>query len=209
MFTGTIPLTTAAADSACGDDAGCTAIFPQVDQTTGAILPGPPASISIQIATGDPADMEHGYLLHELGHVFDAEYMTDADRAQFMSILGLSGGWWYTQTTVSYGVAITFTPGEWFAESYRMCATWGINQPKVNTFEDYGYPGDRQAFASQQRQACQLIDRVGVDNGIATPVQQAARLTGRVIRARIETRRSSKPEHRAVDLRPSRFQTTP
>lgn len=180
-FAGDVPMTVAGADAACGDDAGCTAAFPRVDQTTGAILPGAPESVSVQIAMGDSVDMERGYLLHELGHVFDAEYMTDSDREQFMSMLGLRGGsarWWYALTTVSYGVTIHFAPGEWFAESYRMCATWGVDQSseKVNTFEDYGYPGDRPAFAIQQRQACRLIDRVGADNGVRTPPQSTPRL---------------------------------
>lgn len=175
---GALPLTTSQGYADCGgwgEAAGCTSITPQVDQTTGQILPGPPAAISTSIALGDETDYEQGYFLHELGQVFWAEYLTSADEDQFMRIVGLDGDhtdWSNAYTVVVNGVTIHFPPYEWFAEGYRLCALYGINQPATaNTFSDFGYPGLQPSFASRQRQVCQLIDQVGVDHGISTPAQ--------------------------------------
>jgi hypothetical protein len=93
-----------------------------------------------------------------------------------MQIVGLSGDhtnwtdWTYTTTTNGY--TYTYAPFEWFAEGYRLCATWGANQPVgSNDFIGLGYPGLQPSFAAQQRGVCALIDQVGLDNGIATPAQ--------------------------------------
>lgn len=198
-YAGTLPLTVAPDYFACGgftEAEGCTSITPAVDQTTGAILQGD-ATVATEIDGNDDPQTVRGTLYHELGQVFWAEYMTPADEDAFMRIVGLDGdhtawgNWKYTTTT--NGVTITFPPFEWFVEGYRYCAEWGVNQPVgVNDYEGLGYPGDRPTFAAQQRQVCQLIDRVGSDNGIATPAQTAhgpTHLTGRVIEARIRTGR--------------------
>jgi hypothetical protein len=174
-YTGTLPLTIASDLSDCGgmQAQGCTSFTPAVDQTTGQILPGPPAQISTTISNNADA---RATLYHELGQVFWVEYMTPADETRFMQIVGLDGtsadwgNWRFTR--VQNGVTLTFPPFEWFAEGYRYCATYGINQPLgVNDMEGLGYPGSEAAFAAQQRQVCQLIDQVGADNRIATPAQ--------------------------------------
>ena len=175
-WTGTLPMTVNPGYVNCGgfnDADGCTSYTPAVDQTTGQILPGPPASISTQV---NSADDPLTTFYHELGQVFWIEYMTPADETQFMQIVGLPGGssnWsnWAYHRTVN-GVALTFPPFEWFAEGYRLCATYGINQPAgVNSVEGLGYPGIESWFAARQRQVCALIDQVGVDNGLAVPAQ--------------------------------------
>jgi len=173
---GTLPLTVNPGYVNCGgfDDAdGCTSYIPAVDQTTGQILPGPPASITTQV---NSADDPLTTFYHELGQVFWIEYMTPATETQFMQIVGLAGdstNWsnWTYHRTVN-GVVLTFPPFEWFAEAYRLCATYGINQPAgTNSVEGLGYPGIEAWFAARQRQACALIDQVGVDSGITVPVQ--------------------------------------
>jgi hypothetical protein len=175
-YAGVLPLAVASGYVSCGgfsDADGCTSYTPAVDQTTGQILPGPPASISTQVSSSDDPQTT---FYHELGQVFWTEYMTPADETQFMQIVGLAGdssnwsNWAYHRTT--NGVTLTFPPFEWFAEGYRLCATYGINQPAgVNSIEGLGYPGIESRFAAQQRAVCALIDRVGMDNGIATPAQ--------------------------------------
>ncbi len=178
-YAGTLPLTVAPDYANCGgmEAQGCTSYTPQVDQTTGQIIQGPPADISTEIDNALGADDAKATLYHELGQVFWIEYMTPADEAQFMQIVGLPGtpadwgNWRFTR--VENGVTLTFPPFEWFAEGYRFCATYGINQPAgVNDEEGLGYPGPEAWFAAQQQRVCQLIDQVGLENGIATPPQE-------------------------------------
>lgn len=180
-WAGTLPLTVHGDYVDCGgmQANGCSSLTPQVDQTTGQIMPQgtPLAAVSTEIYDGPTAPQARATLYHELGQVFWAEYMTPADEASFMSIVGLKpdvsqwGNWLYG-TRVVNGVTIHFPPFEWFAEGYRYCATYGVNQPLgVNDEEGLAYPGDLASFATQQREVCQLIDQVGLDNGISTPAQ--------------------------------------
>src|SRR3712207_2420093 len=53
-------------------------------------------------------------LLHELGHLFDATVLTDADRARFQALIGRPGPW--------TGPPSADPPHEQFAEAYAMCA---------------------------------------------------------------------------------------
>jgi len=158
---------------------GCTSAVPQVDQTTGQTMPGgtPLASVSTSVDSAPEGVDARAVLYHELGQVFWQEYLTDADKAAFMSIVGLApdvNEWnnWLYGSIVYEGQTRHFPPFEWFAEGYRYCATYGVNQPLgVNDAEGLFYPGDRPAFAPRQRQVCQLIDRIGERNGIPTPTQ--------------------------------------
>lgn len=182
-YAGSLPFTVAADLFDCGgmQAAGCSSLISSVDQTTGQTMPQgtPLASVSTEVDGGQSTWDDRQTLYHELGQVFWAEYLTTADEATFMRIVGLGtdtnewGNWLYG-TRVVDGVTRHFPPFEWFAEGYRYCAEYGINQPLgVSDEEGLFYPGDRAGFASQQRQVCQLIDQVGIANGIATPAQAA------------------------------------
>jgi hypothetical protein len=105
--------------------------------------------------------------MHELGHVFDATEMQDQFRADFMAIWALPGGasaWWKPFASGDG------SPGEWFAESYRLCALYGPQMPyqawKVDS-PAYGFPGDRDS--AQQDASCQLILNVGAAEGLPDP----------------------------------------
>jgi hypothetical protein len=94
----------------------------------------------VEIYTGEGPYWAHEYLMHELGHVFDATEMEDQFRAAFMAIWRLPGGasaWW---TLFGSGDG---SPGEWFAESYRLCALYRPQMPyqpwKVDS-PAYGFP---------------------------------------------------------------------
>jgi hypothetical protein len=121
----------------------------------------------VEIYTGEGPYWAHEYLMHELGHVFDATEMEDQLRAAFMAIWGLPGGAsaWWTPFAIGDG-----SPGEWFAESYRLCALYGPQMPyqpwKVDS-PAYGFPGDRDA--AKQDASCRLILQVGAVQGLPTP----------------------------------------
>ena len=122
----------------------------------------------VEIYSGEGPYWAHEYLMHELGHVFDATEMQGQYRADFMAIWGLAGGAsaWWTPFASDHRSA-----GEWFAESYRLCALYGPQMPyDVWTVDapSYGFPGDREA--AEQDAACQLILQVGVADGLPTPL---------------------------------------
>jgi hypothetical protein len=183
-WNGTLPFTVMSDLFDCGgmQAAGCSNLTPTVDQTTSQIMPQgtPLASVSTEIYNDPDPWQAKATLYHELGQVFWAEYLTTSDEARFMQIVGLGSdtsqwGNWLYGTTVRDGATYHFPPFEWFAEGYRYCAQYGINQPHgVTDEEGLFYPGDQTRFAPQQRQVCQLIDRVGLDNGVSTPAQTPA-----------------------------------
>jgi len=111
--------------------------------------------------------LTHQYEMHELGHVFDATEMQDPFRAQFMAIWGLPGGAgaWWAPFADGYGSA-----GEWFAESYKLCALYGPQMPYEAWRTDspaYGFPGDRDS--ARQDASCRLILQVGAAAGLPAP----------------------------------------
>jgi hypothetical protein len=121
----------------------------------------------VEIYSGEGPYWAHEYLMHELGHVFDATEMQDQFRADFMAIWALPGGasaWWKPFASGDG------SPGEWFAESYRLCALYGPQMPyqawKVDS-PAYGFPGDRDS--AQQDASCQLILNVGAAEGLPDP----------------------------------------
>ena len=121
----------------------------------------------VEIDTGYGPYWTHAYLMHELGHVFDATEMQDPFRADFMTIWGLPGGAsaWWTPFGSDHG-----SPGEWFAESYRLCALYGPQMPyKAWTIDSaaYDFPGDRDS--AEQNASCRLILSVGAADGLPTP----------------------------------------
>ncbi|HEY1515546.1 MAG TPA: hypothetical protein VGF91_03935 [Solirubrobacteraceae bacterium] len=193
-YAGTLPLAVAPDYVDCGgftDAAGCTSITPTIDGQTGSVI-GPP-TVTTEIDGGQDIWDDRQTLYHELGQIFWSEYMTDSDETQFMRIVGLPGdasswGNWSDSVTIN-GVLITFAPFEWFAEGYRYCAEYGVNQPAgVSDEEGVGYPGDKATFATQQREVCELIDTIGLRQGLVTPTQAnytPTRLSGRVMKVRV------------------------
>jgi hypothetical protein len=134
--------------------------------------PLPPAAAAatppqVEIDTGNGPNSAHQYLMHELGHVFDATEMQDPLRADFMTIWGLPGGAsaWWTPFRSDHRSA-----GEWFAESYKLCALYGPQMPYEAWMTDspaYGFPGDREP--AKQDTSCQLILQVGAIQDLPTP----------------------------------------
>jgi hypothetical protein len=121
----------------------------------------------VGIYAGEGPYLAHKYLMHELGHVFDATEMQNQFRAQFMAIWGLTGGasGWWTQ----FG-SVHASAAEWFAESYRLCALYGPQLPYQAWTTDspsYGFPGARDP--ARQNASCRLILNVGATDGLAAP----------------------------------------
>jgi hypothetical protein len=151
----------------------CGGVVGAVGCTNYSEWPLPPAAAGatppqVEVDTGFGLSLTHEYLMHELGHVFDATEMQDPFRAEFMAIWGLAGGAdaWWTQFGSDHASA-----GEWFAESYRLCAMYGPQMPYQAWTVDspaYGFPGDRDS--AEQDASCQLVLRVGSAAGLAVPV---------------------------------------
>ena len=124
-YPGVVQLTVSPALFSCGTVAGavgCTN-FPAWPLAAATAAATPP---QVEIDIGYGAYQAHEYEMHELGHVFDAAEMQDPSRAEFMAIWGLPGGAsaWWTPFGSEHGSA-----GEWFAESYRVCALYGPQMP--------------------------------------------------------------------------------
>ena len=102
----------------------------------------------VEIDTGNGPNWTHQYLMHELGHVFDATEMQDPFRAGFMTIWGLPGGAsaWWTPFGSNHG-----SPGEWFAESYRLCALYGPQMPYEAWMTDSPTYGSRATATPPSR----------------------------------------------------------
>jgi hypothetical protein len=126
----------------------------------------------VDIDTAYGPSLTHGYLMHELGHVFDRTEMHDEARARFMTIWGLAGGAdaWWTPFPGARGNA-----GEWFAESYKLCALYGPRMPYrawTTDYPSYGFRGDREFV--RQDASCRLILSVGREDGLSAPRSPAA-----------------------------------
>jgi hypothetical protein len=89
---------------------------------------------------------DRGDFLHELGHQFDYNVMTDAARASFMRIARLSGPWRSASPNPAH---------ERFAEAYRMCAL----NPRRPDETQMGYL--YEPSVRQHRRVCALIERTG------------------------------------------------
>lgn len=86
--------------------------------------------------------------MHELGHIFDAQVLTDRDRRRFTRLLGLGQRPWQ-KTYMTPGGVVTDdfdSPNEWFADAYAHCALrldgrlhHGVGRSVVAYFE----PGPR------------------------------------------------------------------
>ena len=81
-----------------------------------------------------------GLLLHELGHVYDAQSMTPARRARFLELAGVTCAWKAPHCrTVRWvsgpDVYVDVRPEEMFAEMYAACAL-GLTESQ---YQDAGY----------------------------------------------------------------------
>jgi hypothetical protein len=88
---------------------------------------------------------------HELGHEFDAAFMSDQDRARFIYLARFPAGspWQYPFAIQHEG------PNEFFADDYATCAISGFN---LGTELPGGTPGTRIA-SKRFFQICTLIER--------------------------------------------------
>lgn len=103
---------------ATSDAPGCT--FAQEELTLDpALLRVPSARIVTGIGEGVP--LLPFVLFHEIGHVFDREWMTDATRASFMNLIGRTDGW--------MSAADGAPPAELFADAYALCSIYGATIP--------------------------------------------------------------------------------
>jgi hypothetical protein len=105
---------------------------PRMPTMTRAPCPGEPAAPGCAIpgiaeGCSDPAGcvflpsdyMRRYNRWHELGHIFDAQVLTERDRWRFTRLLGFGGGPWLRGTGVHGGMR---SPSEWFADAYAHCA---------------------------------------------------------------------------------------
>ena len=130
---------------------------------------GATGDLTIELYSGE---LQRDVYYHEEGHVFDFTVMTDPMRAAFERIWGLEWGWW--QRFGSDGRS----PGEWFAEGYRLCAKYGaFGRPAGDDYTSYGYPALQQW--SKQQQVCALIISVGARAGLQVPAQAPATSSSR------------------------------
>jgi hypothetical protein len=94
-------------------------------------------------------------LWHERAHLFDAQVMTDAHRAQFTAMLGMDGPWYQGTGRGTRG------PSEVFADAYAACATGKQPAPRrlksgflISSWTtSYGY----QPTVRQHRRVCNAI----------------------------------------------------
>lgn len=93
---------------------------------------------------------------HEEGHVFDSRYMTDADRAAFMEIIGRTGEPWWGGD-YSNGV-----PAEWFADVYGQLATM---RKKIVSRAGYT-AGDGLISGEKLARAAELIRQISERAGL-------------------------------------------
>lgn len=85
-------------------------------------------------------------LLHELGHRFDYQRMTERARNRFMRIMGIVGRDWQGQFDYRPN-----PPNEKFAEGWRMCAQNPLRPDRW--LYGYGY----KPTVKQHRTVCALI----------------------------------------------------
>src|SRR4051794_23284998 len=123
----------------------------------GCIYHGAPPTIFL-----GPTVRERPTLLHELGHAFDTQRMTSADRAAFEGIFGDRRPW---RTAPN-------SPHERFAEAYSLCARH--TKLRKAYYAAYGYT----VTPKRHREVCSLIRRAGTAATTATATTPAPPATG-------------------------------
>jgi hypothetical protein len=97
---------------------GCTSTLDQVTLDP-MLLRMSSANVATGLGKGVP--LMSFVLFHELGHVFDREWMTDAARTRFTGLIGRTGDWW--------SAADGPPPAELFADAYALCSIYGARIP--------------------------------------------------------------------------------
>jgi hypothetical protein len=80
------------------------------------------SSARVVTGLGNGVPLMSFVLFHELGHVFDREWMTDAARTRFMSVIGRAGDWWSADAGPP--------AAELFADAYALCSIYGATIPR-------------------------------------------------------------------------------
>ena len=96
-----------------------------------------------------PIGRDRRTFFHELGHVFDAQVLTDGERQRFRRLVGARGPW--------FGVVGEDSPGEQFAEAYALCARF--RTLRTTQFAMYDYVATPQRHAA----VCALIRQAASD----------------------------------------------
>lgn len=92
---------------------------------------------------------------HEIGHVFDVQYLDDGERSKLTRDMGLGAAPWYHATGLDcVGAAC---PSEWFADAYASCRLRLDPRREWTTSYDY-QPSERR-----NRIVCGTIRRAGRD----------------------------------------------
>lgn len=101
--------------------------------------------------------------LHEMGHEFDFELLTESERSEFTELAGVPGRPWDFEIP---GVDIHKTsPREYFAEAFGLCSEYGLHIDPDERFE--ALPLYIGRFVSQHRyeRICTLILRASEGHG--------------------------------------------
>lgn len=124
--------------------------------------PGPEVYLPRVGSGGWTALAVRGLFYHELGHVFDHNYMTNSLRDEFRQEAGVPSScwrWWHNCKTVRWVTAanyyISIPPGEMFAEEYAACSL-GLTQREYQDarYNSYGWVPPR---GTDETKLCGLI----------------------------------------------------
>ena len=109
-----------------------------------------------------PAWQRPYLIMHEVGHYFDFEEMTEHFRDRFKHILGLRHPWWRLsppQREVEPGPNTWGPPAEEFAEAYAECAVRG---PEIPRRPRHAIVYRYRPTPAQHRRVCRLIGEVPI-----------------------------------------------
>jgi hypothetical protein len=105
----------------------------------------------IDTGIGEGVPILNYVLFHELGHVFDNEWMTAQARQAFLDAIGRPGDDWDSPADAA-------PPAELFADAYAVCSVYGAAIPRgLTSAVGYGW----KPTAALQRAVCGLIRSVG------------------------------------------------
>jgi hypothetical protein len=102
--------------------------------------------------------------MHEIGHFFDFEYMSERLRDRFKHILGLHRPWRRVRPPpdVEPGPTTWGPPSEVFAQAYAECAVRG---PRIRRRPRHAIVYRYRPSPSQHRRVCALIAAVPLAAG--------------------------------------------